>query len=98
MSLSYSFIIVSLLLANSFALHLTKNSDIDLLINEFMEQNRVPALSLGILDLNEGGSAITTAYGFQDVEEQIPAEDTTYFAIGSITKVCKPRIYFDIPI
>jgi CubicO group peptidase (beta-lactamase class C family) len=62
------------------------NTDIYKAVNSFMELHSVPGLSLAIQD-DISGNTVAMGYGLRDIEKQLPADNATYFAIASITKV-----------
>jgi len=49
-----------------------------------MRERRIPGIALAILE--KGKLAKTSAYGFADLENQVPAQTNSVFEIGSVTK------------
>jgi len=56
---------------------------LDHLVSSTMAQQSVPALSIAVID---HGHVSTRAYGWADLENCVPATDTTLFGLGSISK------------
>lgn len=58
---------------------------IDACVQAHMQQDRLPAVSLAIVQ--QGKELIAKAYGLASIELQVPATPETVFAIASVTKV-----------
>jgi len=57
----------------------------DVIQDEYFVKGRTPAVGLSIV--KDGEVVYTNGYGFRDVENSIPADPSTLFYIGSISKV-----------
>lgn len=73
------------LLGNTVSAQSNKSEKADALLTEFVEQTKVPGLSISIAQ--KGKLVFSKGYGFEDVEQQIPVDPAkTKFRIGSVSK------------
>jgi len=59
-------------------------SDLDALVAETMAEWKIPGLALAVVQ--SGDVALLKAYGYRDVEAELPVTINTHFSICSITK------------
>jgi D-alanyl-D-alanine carboxypeptidase len=58
--------------------------DVDDFIKDFMQKRHIPAVSVAVI--KDGAVVRAQAYGFADMEHDIPAKSDTVFKIGSVSK------------
>ena len=68
----------------SLKLQAEKKIEIDRFIRQFMIENAIPGVSIGIF--KDGETIFTQGYGYRDIENGLPMTPDTLFGIGSITK------------
>lgn len=54
------------------------------IVRDICRTSGIPGIALGVL--HEGEVVYTAAYGFADVEKQLPCDEDTTFVLGSLTK------------
>jgi len=57
----------------------------ELIQDEYFTKGKISALGLAVV--KDGQVLYTNGYGYRDVENSIPADSSTLFYIGSISKV-----------
>jgi len=67
---------------------------IDSLISKFMEQAKIPGLSIAVSMGNE--VIYSNAFGFEDIEKNIPATTDTKYRIGSINKLFTATVFVEL--
>lgn len=72
------------ILAASLALSPAQSKQIDALVQQVMQADHIPGLSLGIA--RNGHTLLVRGYGVRDVATNAPADPRTIYRIGSITK------------
>ncbi len=64
--------------------------DLDSLANYLTKEKEIPSIAIGIV--KDGKVVLETAYGYANLEEQIPADEKTLYQLGSITKIFTGRV------
>jgi CubicO group peptidase (beta-lactamase class C family) len=72
------------ILAASLALSPAQSKQIDALVQQVMQADHIPGLSLGLA--RHGHVLLVRGYGVRDVAKNAPADPRTIYRIGSITK------------
>jgi len=57
----------------------------DLIQDEFFTKGKVSALGLSIV--KDGQVLYANGYGYRDIEKSIPADNSSLFIVGSVSKV-----------
>jgi len=64
----------------------------DLIKDEYFTKGKISAIGLAIV--KDGEVLYTNGYGYRDIENSIPADSSTLFFIGSISKVQNWKVHF----
>ncbi|KAH8734316.1 beta-lactamase/transpeptidase-like protein [Ilyonectria robusta] len=64
------------------------------IVRDICRTSGIPGIALGVL--HEGEVVYTAAYGFADVEKQLPCDEDTTFVLGSLTKAMTAAL--DVPL